>query len=324
MPNYPTINIACASDDNFAQHLCVMLYSLACNISKKRHTKITVLDGGISASNKTKIIDSLTQFMSTGVIDLEFLAPNPERYAKMKTTAHLTTAAYFRLSLPELLPATKKIIYLDCDLVIEDDISQLFDQDMHGSCILAVKDSSPELWNEYEVDFKIPNQQGYFNSGVMVWDLAQMRETGFSSRVFECLVKIQERATTMDQTALNIVASNCWSPISPSWNQLAGVSIESNHKNTTYTEVDFNSAKNSPKIIHFSSPFAKPWNYDNISPFGSRYHHYLALTEFRDYKPHISIKVLLLKIIYALYFIHLPNFARTWIHSIYLNTKSKK
>lgn len=46
-----------------------------------------------------------------------------------------STSAYYRLILPSLLPDLEKILYLDCDLLVLDDIAELWDTELGGrSC----------------------------------------------------------------------------------------------------------------------------------------------------------------------------------------------
>jgi len=309
------INVACAADDNFAQHLCVTLLSLVKNLSNGRTVNIIILDGGIVEKNINRIKNSLRGYKNK-ITSLKFVKIDDFDFLKYKVSKNLSRAAYFRINLPDLLPYLDKIIYFDSDLVVDGDVSELFDESFDGKYLIAVRDHSLEMEFEYSSKFHIPNIIGYFNSGVLVIDLKAFRENAITEKVFESMSRINELTTTPDQTSLNDVLYDKWKATSPKWNQLAGVSIEKNYKKTTYSKSDFLEAKNNPKIIHYSSPFSKPWKFECISPHKDKYFYYLSLTEFNQYKVDINFKKLLLKALFLIYFIYTPNVIKKFIFNV--------
>src|SRR5882724_11401882 len=60
-------------------------------------------------------------------VSVEFLSP-PERLATLCAGLSGPRAAYFRLLLPDLFPERKNLLYLDVDILIRRDLSQLWER----------------------------------------------------------------------------------------------------------------------------------------------------------------------------------------------------
>ncbi len=305
------INVAFSSDNNFAQHLCVSIYSLLDSLSPERHIRIIVLDGGISTENREKIIKTVKTF-DNKKNSIEFYSINKLDFSSFKESKQITKATYYRIKIPELFPDIKKILYLDCDLIIVKDISPLFDMNFGKNYLLAVKDSSIEMEQQYRkyVSFK----NGYFNAGVLLINLEKFRNNNISSKIEHSLKNQELPPHSHDQGALNKILFDKWGMISPVWNQLAGVSIEKNFKNTTYLKKEFFESKNNPSIIHFSSRFSKPWSYESISPNKELYYKYLKKTLFKGYAPIFKVSSLLKLILNYIYFRILPSTMTRFIY----------
>lgn len=308
------INIAYSSDDNFAQHLCVAAFSTLANLSPGVKARIVILDGGISSSKKERIISSLNKY-SQKIASLNFINMANSDFSEFKESGWISKATYYRINLPKLCPDMDKILYLDCDLVVEKSVDELYDIDFDGSVLLAIKDPSTKMERDYS-SINIPNIQGYFNAGIIVIDLKKFREERISEKIVASLKEINYLTSSHDQSAFNAVLYDKWKAVDPKWNRMTNVSIESNYKNTTYTKADFDSAKFNPSIIHYTSYFAKPWLFCSISPVKSHYYHYLNMTSFCDFKPKISLKKIFKKAFYFFAFFCLRPivlFARRWL-----------
>lgn len=127
-------------------------------------------------------------------------------------------AASYRLLLPELLPEIDSIVYLDCDIVVRQDIAGLYESiDLADNLIAAVYEAPIE--NQAERWTKLGCDPGkYFNSGFLVMNLKRMREEGTSSKFLDEL-----RADYLefpDQDVLNIVCKGRVLPLPPEYNSI--------------------------------------------------------------------------------------------------------
>jgi len=98
-----------------------------------------------------------------------------------------TAAAEYRLMLPELLMDYDKVLYIDCDVIVRNDLALIFDgTELTNKLIGAV----------YE-------RPGYFNSGFLLMNLAKMRKEKTSARLLEALKT--DFLEFPDQDVLNMV-----------------------------------------------------------------------------------------------------------------------
>ena len=127
-------------------------------------------------------------------------------------------AASLRLLLPELLPELDRILYLDCDIVVRQDIARLWEETRLGDNYLAAVyevaiEGQAERFRALGCD-----PARYFNSGFLLMNLAQMREEKVSERLLEaCRVPYLEFP---DQDALNQVCQGRVLPLSPLYNSI--------------------------------------------------------------------------------------------------------
>jgi UDP-glucose:(galactosyl)LPS alpha-1,2-glucosyltransferase len=86
-----------------------------------------------------------------------------------------TVAAAYRLLLPELLSEYDKVLYVDCDMVVQNDIAALFRKvDMGDHYLAGVAEAT--------LEFQLPHMEAigckpgtYINSGFLIMNLEQLR-----------------------------------------------------------------------------------------------------------------------------------------------------
>ena len=129
-----------------------------------------------------------------------------------------TEAASFRLLLPELLPDLDRILYLDCDIIVRQDLARLWRKTELGDNYMGVVyeaaiEGQAERFRAIGCD-----PARYFNSGFLLMNLAKMRAEKVSERLLEaCRVPYLEFP---DQDALNQVCLGRVLPLSPLYNSI--------------------------------------------------------------------------------------------------------
>ena len=123
--------------------------------------------------------------------------------------SHWTYMTLVRLALPELLPDASRVLWLDIDTIVYDDISDLFDMDMAGNYVAMVREPKRCLF-----PFR------YFNAGVCLMDLDAIRADGIHHKWMR-LVNT-EPFTAPDQDAINLICQGEIYELGPEWNS-AGV-----------------------------------------------------------------------------------------------------
>lgn len=129
-----------------------------------------------------------------------------------------TEAASFRLLLPELLPEYDKILYLDCDIIVRQDVGKLYRETDLGENWMGVVFEAPIEQQAERFRALGCDPTRYFNSGFLLMNLAQMRKDGVTEKLLEaCRVPYLEFP---DQDALNQVCQGHVLPLSPLYDSI--------------------------------------------------------------------------------------------------------
>lgn len=275
MKNY---KICFSSNDNYAQHLGVTIYSLLKNTKKSKQISLYVADGGISKINKEKLNSIVKKFGSK----IKYLKPDTSRVKDLKLCKHFGIDTYNRFFLIDTINADK-LVYLDCDTVVEGDITKLFEIPFEENVLFAVED--PFTSKEKNQELGIPLKAPYFNAGLLLISSSKWKKGNYSQKAIDFMRDNPERVEFADQDGLNKVLVGKWKKIHPSWNLMTRAiyakyfpGVKSN-----YSKEALNEALAHPKIIHYSS-FIKPWYFIDWHPLKKRYIHYLRQTPWKDYK----------------------------------------
>lgn len=131
------IPIAMAADNNYTYPLIVAMTSILEN--KNPDTKIdfyVMLSGDFLDENKAKIMSLQNKYDHCRItlIDMKDKAKN------MHTSRHITEASYYRLMLPSILPELDKVLYLDSDIIVQKDLSDLYSQDLENYYLAGILD----------------------------------------------------------------------------------------------------------------------------------------------------------------------------------------
>lgn len=180
-------------------------------------------------------------------------------------------SAYYRLLVPDLL--SKKIstaLYLDCDTIIEDDISSIFSFNLEKHALAAVEDvvMIKSDFKSVKKRLKIPQKNSYFNSGVILMNLDFMRRISSSKKVINYLKKNIKNIVMHDQDGLNGVFYDKWIKLPEEYNYVISFDL-------------FHSKLKKPKIIHFAG--FKPEMVKVINPgnyYSKKYFEYLDMVNF--------------------------------------------
>jgi lipopolysaccharide biosynthesis glycosyltransferase len=156
------------------------------------------------------------------VVNCSWINPDLDELGKMPTRWY-PTSAYARLLIPELLPPTvQKVIYLDCDLIVDRDLYGLWRMDPMDNYLLAVGGrpiGSFHLRNHPHPNLQAHRSDPAFNSGVMVINLRLWREDEVAKKVLEFCAGWPELCRFADQDGLNAICAGRWGGLDNSWNQ---------------------------------------------------------------------------------------------------------
>ena len=173
-----------------------------------------------------------------------------EQFAdKLHTRDYYSKSTYYRLFIPDLFPGLDKALYLDSDVVLLGDVSELYDVDLEDNLVGAIPDSVvgsiPALALYTKKRLRVAADH-YFNAGVLLMNLDAMRECDFLN-VFLRLLQSVTFQIAQDQDYLNVICKNRVEYVGFEWNTMP---------------CDVHT--NAPKLIHYNLDF-KPWHRDDVA-----------------------------------------------------------
>lgn len=273
------ISIVCTIDNNYSQHCAVLLSSVFEN-NKESFFDIYILSDFIDEVNKnklSKLVDNYTQ-------KLYFIQIDKKQFEGLPyggKFSNISLATYYRLILPDVLPKTlDKVLYLDCDIVVNDEISSLWNLDLQKNAVAGVEDS-------VEISSNAPKRLGYssnysyFNAGVMLMNLSALREMQFTQKAFSYIELHLKEIVYHDQDILNALLYDKKIFLPIKWNVMECFLFRHPLIHSKY-ERELGDAQKKPIIIHFTGKM-KPWYKECNHPYKGKYYKYLLFTEWKEY-----------------------------------------
>ena len=177
--------------------------------------------------------------------EVAFLQAPSERFAQCRRDFGGTFLTYARLLLPSLLPHTRRVLYLDSDLLVLRPLHALYRTDLQGNLAAAVPERNFTLGQDSPVPLAGPEAAWpYLNAGVFLADLEAWRQCGIESALLALLDNNRTNLKWMDQTALNHILKGRWLPLDP------GANLKADQFSTYRGPAE--------TIIHYTTA-PKPW-----------------------------------------------------------------
>ena len=266
------ISCVFATDNNYVPYLSIAIQSIVENSDSNNMYGIYVLEENLTNANKRKLKFQEKENLKITFVNIKYLID------KYRTIFHLhdyvTVATYFRFFIPELFKNFDKLIYLDCDLVINCDIANLYNINLKNKIVACVQDIQILSWNykkqiskqdkKYYLEILRLNEiDNYFNAGVMVFDIKKLRDFEFTQKCIKFLKKIKTPKFA-DQCILNSILCNNVMLLDFKWNFQNAIAYSkysiNDYKNIVKDEYVPNliGASNAPYIMHYIC--IKPWD----------------------------------------------------------------
>ena len=289
------IPIVFATDKNYYAYLSVTLQSLIMNKNQDTKYDIIILEMDLDEHKKNRLEHLSSDNVSIRVFNITNIV-NRYKINNFMTINHIKESAYYRLLVSEILANYDKIIYLDCDLVALNDLSELYNTNLDNKYAAAVQDylianifiKGKEFVNYMNNVLQIKNLDYYFNSGVMLFNLDLMRRNKLQNKLLE-IASINNKYFH-DQNVLNSAFYQQVIYLDGSYNVNYHL-IFDKHKDEFSSTVWERYLKelDNPKILHFTSSF-KPWT-DPSLPNAYIWWHYARQTPFYEEILYKNLKV---------------------------------
>ncbi len=250
--NKQIIPIFFSSDDNYIPFLSVAINSLISNASKEYNYEIIILNSGLSSDNMEKISKYDKENIKIKFEDVRPKIKDIVKDLELRLRDYYSISIFYRLFIPSLFKEYKKAIYLDADIVLVDDISKLYNEEIDEFLVAGVPDevvNNNVYFREYSVKSLDLEPGNYFNSGVLLMNLEKFREEKIEEKFLHILSKYNFDVIAPDQDYLNFLCKGKVKYINRGWDRMP-------NPDETFNDNDLH-------LIHFNM-FQKPWNYDNV------------------------------------------------------------
>ena len=246
-----------AADSNYFVQAAVLTRSLS--LTQAEPTELIVFGNGWSVEQISRLNEKATNEVSVRVASV-----NADEFGEIRLSHGFPLATAYNLIAPKyLLKEYTHAIYMDADIVILDDLGDVWNQKLNAP-LSAVLDAHigfvgfPSMWRpwrEVGVNPKAP----YLNTGLMNIDLKMWRDEKITEKCLELLATYE--LPCVDQDALNLVLNGRFERLHPRYNMMPY------HLMTKLRTVDLledpaeiTEAIESPAMIHFHRSFlGKPW-----------------------------------------------------------------
>lgn len=283
-------HVTCSTDDNYVQHCMAMLCSFFEN-NKKYEICVHLLFNTLSEYSQ-KLISKLSEryenkvkYYKIGSEMIENFHLNDNILLNGKKMYSIAT--YFRYFLPSMLPDNiDKVLYLDCDIIVLKDVSELYNMNLSNYGVAAVKDSSPfDSYHRFKMGLGLHHEA--FCAGMMMINLKFWRKNNIQQKLIEYSTANWKNVYMQDQDALNYVFRDSWFKLPYKWGKTPLSVAPVDYSQRWF---DINEFVESPCIYHYSA-HVKPW-LDLWFPDQKYYWKYVKLSEFPNpQKTHANKKL---------------------------------
>ena len=220
----------------------------------------------MSDDHKLVLLKQLTPNAS-----LEFINLSKE-IASIKDKFHLrdyySIDTYFRFFIADLFPEYDKVIYLDSDIIVLGDISDLYFTNISNYLLGVVQEqvmSHNECFSDYVEKALGVKCKNYFNAGILLMNSKMFRICNIQTKFFKLMERFKFRVT-QDEDYLNVICKDKVKYLELGWNKMP-------FEETGFDDVDL-------RIIHYTLGW-KPWHYENVR-YEEYFWQYAAQTDFYD------------------------------------------
>lgn len=272
------LNILLTLDRNYILPARVLLASLCINNPGEQFDVYIAADGFTDGDheNLRRLLAHFHARYHTVTIDESWFSGAP-------TLRYYSRAMYYRLLAGRMLPEhLHRILYLDPDMLVTGKIRPLYETDMgenlYAACIhRGIVDLSTPV---NRIRLSTYETEGYFNSGMLLMNLARIRSLVFPQVIFDYVKENRALLVLPDQDVLNgLYGRHILALDEQRFNYDARKYRE--YLLSSSGEHDRNWVMENTVILHFCGR-KKPWHSGYRGRFSMLYRHYMQLTDRYD------------------------------------------
>lgn len=267
------ITVAYAPDANVLPLTLVSMASVLKNAKKSDEIEFVIMYS--QANMPEKYLQTFDNLQAIKNYTLNMIKIDEKIFDGFPNPNWVTIEAWFRVLLADLLPNEERVLYLDCDTIVRDSLSDLFKTDM-GDALAGVIEDVSESKNKAERICLEDNF--YFNSGVLLINLKAWRKHDFFSKLKN--IVMTDKKITNDQDALNKTCDGLKCRLSPKYDYMHVWWRKNSPQYDDKYMKDFAKAEENPVIVHFTG--IKPNNPSCKNKFAAEYRDYARLVPAYD------------------------------------------
>ncbi|KAI0723597.1 glycosyl transferase [Earliella scabrosa] len=249
------ISVALTIDAEYAMPAAVAIRSVA-STTRGRIT-FYVAGRGLSKDLKAKLSQAIVDQTNQTIVFIDLPPPSSTTSGDGAVPDGMT---WGKIAMIPFLPV-ERVIYLDADVLACGDIQELWDTDLEGKPIAAAPDVGLPTGHDSEGVTSIQ----YFNAGVLVMDLAAIRQR--LPQLYAVAEKTKD-SKHQDQDALNVHFKDNWRRLSLRWNA-QGLGTYARYYMPERMALGLEEMED-PAIVHFTGAL-HPSVADVLNPFVQPY-----------------------------------------------------
>ena len=179
-----------------------------------------------------------------------------DKFKEADTNQKIPTAAYYRLELHNLLPNVDRVIWMDGDTAVFEDLTDLITLDMKGNYIMGFLDSLPDAIDRFGIKDAV-----VLCSGVLLLDLDALRKNHMTEKFNKFIKDNLGKINQHDQTVINVVCQGNIGPLPPKYGiwcfEAEIYALKHNERQRPqlrYDKTEFLQAYYHPAILHYVWP----------------------------------------------------------------------
>ncbi len=241
-----------ACDNNYIPYLSVTLASIDAHASSEYDYDAFILTEGFCEDRLKKLLDMKLSHVKIRTVDVSQRIAGIRERLNSTLRDYYSVSIFYRLFIPELFRGLDRALYLDCDIVLNDDIAKLYFKDIGDNILGVITDETippiPEFREYTENVIGTPSGK-YFNSGVLLINTKAFREELIEEKFLYLLNKYNFRTVAPDQDYLNFLCANKVMYLEQGWNKMP-------HKVSKIANQDLH-------LVHYNM-YEKPWKYNGV------------------------------------------------------------
>lgn len=279
--NENTINICACASDNYTMQCGVLFCSICENNKKENIHFFVIVDDKFSKEHKQQIQNLISQYNNKQV---EFLLVPDEKIDNFLSFENYfyTRHVFYRWLIPILLPSEIiRVLYLDCDIIVRHSLRKLWKTDLTDIACGVVHDAEEAKISQFN-RLGYSYEKGYFNSGMMLINLAYWRRNNIMERLFSFLKDNFDKIEMPDQDPLNVVLQDNKKFVPFTYNLQSGQLLTINNMIFDYYKYrdELNVCREDPVVLHLSG--ARPWIKGCKHPYKNEFFKYRDKTIWKD------------------------------------------